>query len=187
MAARRAMAARAILRGQGARANRSMDFIQPFIQALYDAPVSTSIRESEWTFPIIQTFHIIGILLFYGAIVLVDLRIVGGVLKDRPARDVAAALLPLAWVGFVVMAISGGLLFVAQSARIYTNVFLLAKFGLILLAGLNLIAFHLFAGRAIATWGAEGGVAPFGARSSAIASLILWTGVIVTGRFIAYF
>ena len=55
-----------------------MDFIQPVIQALYDAPIPTSIRESEWTFPVIQTFHILGILLFYGAIALVDLRIIGG-------------------------------------------------------------------------------------------------------------
>jgi hypothetical protein len=93
-----------------------MDFIQPVIQVIYDSPIPTSIRESEWTFPIIQTFHILGILLFYGAIGLVDLRIVGVVLKERPARDVADGLLPIAWVGFVVMAVSGGLLFAAQAA-----------------------------------------------------------------------
>lgn len=164
-----------------------MDAVHPFIQALYDAPFSTSIRESEWTFPVIQTFHILGILLFYGAIALVDLRIVGLVLRDRSAREVAGALLPLAWVGFAVMAISGGLLFAAQAARIYSNVFLLAKFGLILLAGLNLVAFHLLAGRSIATWGGEGGAAPAAARASAAISLLLWTAVVVTGRFIAYF
>lgn len=164
-----------------------MDFIQPVIQVIYDSPIPTSIRESEWTFPVIQTFHIVGILLFYGAIALVDLRIVGFVLKQRPVREVADGLLPIAWIGFAVMAFSGGLLFAAQAARIYTNAFLLAKFGLILLAGLNLIVFHLFAGRAIATWGGEGGVAPGYARISAGLSFLLWTGVIVTGRFIAYF
>lgn len=164
-----------------------MDFIQPVIQALYDAPIPTSIRESEWTFPVIQTFHILGILLFYGAIALVDLRIIGIALKERPAREVASALLPIAWIGFAVMAISGGLLFAAQAARIYTNIFLLAKFGLIALAGVNLVAFHLVAGRAIAAWGVEGGQAPTYARISAALSFLLWTGVIVTGRFIAYF
>jgi len=164
-----------------------MDFIQPVIQVIYDSPLPTSIRESEWTFPVIQTFHILGLLLFYGAIALVDLRIVGAVLKERPARDVADGLLPVAWAGFAVMAISGGLLFAAQAAKIYTNAFLLAKFGLILLAGLNLVVFHRFTGRAIATWGREGGVTPVYARVSAGLSLLLWTGVIVTGRFIAYF
>ena len=164
-----------------------MDFIQPVIQVIYDSPLPTSIRESEWTFPVIQTFHILGILLFYGTIALVDLRIVGVVLKARPAREIADSLLPVAWIGFAVMAISGGLLFAAQAAKIYTNVFLLAKFALIGLAGLNLIVFHRFAGRAIATWGGEGGVAPGHARVSAGLSFLLWTAVIVTGRFIAYF
>lgn len=164
-----------------------MDVIQPVIQVIYDSPIPTSIRESEWTFPIIQTFHILGILLFYGAIALVDLRIVGIVLKGRSAREVADALLPIAWAGFVVMAVSGGLLFAAQAARIYTNAFLLAKFGLIVLAGLNLFVFHRFAGRAIATWGMEGGATPNQARLSAGLSFLLWTAVIVTGRFIAYF
>jgi hypothetical protein len=164
-----------------------MDLVQAIIQGLYDAPISTSIRESEWTFPVIQTFHILGILIFYGAISLVDLRFVGIVLKQRPAREVAAALLPVAWVGFAIMLVSGGLLFAAQAAKIYSNAFLLAKFGLIVLAGFNLVAFHFFAGRQLAAWGAEGGVTPTGARLSAGLSFLLWTGVIVTGRFIAYF
>lgn len=164
-----------------------MGLVEPLIQALYEAPFSTSIRESEWTFPVIQTFHVLGILLFYGGISLVDLRIAGFVLKERPASSVAKALLPVAWVGFGVMAISGGLLFAAQAARIYTNAFLLAKFGLIVLAGLNLLFFHRIAGRAIATWGEDVSATPVSARTSALLSFLLWTGVIVTGRFIAYF
>jgi hypothetical protein len=47
--------------------------------------------------------------------------------------------------------------------------------------------FHRFAGRAIAIWGGEGGTTPAHARVSAGLSFLLWTGVIVTGRFIAYF
>jgi hypothetical protein len=164
-----------------------MDAIQPAIQALYDAPFSTAIRESEWTFPVIQTFHILGILLFYGAIVLVDLRIAGLLLRLRPAEQVANSLLPVAWIGFAVMAISGVLLFSAQAAKIYTNAFLLAKFALIALAGLNIALFHFLPGRSIAAWGAQGGAALAIARGSAIASLILWTGVVIAGRFIAYF
>lgn len=163
-----------------------MDAVYPIIHAIYEAPFSTSIRESEWTFPIIQTFHILGVLIFFGAMVLVDLRIVGAVLRDRSADVVAKALLPLAWVGFAVTALSGAILFAAQAEKIYTNAFLLTKFGLIALAGLNLVAFHIFHGRSIAGWDAES-AAPTLARVSAAASLTLWVGVIVAGRFIAYF
>lgn len=164
-----------------------MDFVQPVIHALYEAPFSTSIRESEWTFPIVQTFHILGILLFYGAIALVDLRILGVVLRERGANGISQALLPITWVGFAIMVVSGGVLFAAQAEKIYQNVYLLAKFGLIALAGVNLIVFHATGGRAIAVWGEPGAVAPASARISAAASLILWTAVIVAGRFIAYF
>lgn len=166
---------------------RSMETIYPVIHALYEAPFSTSIRESEWTFPIIQTFHIVGVLIFFGAMVLVDLRIIGIVLREKPANDVARAILPLAWIGFAVTAASGLVLFAAQAEKIYTNVFLIAKFGLIGVAGLNLIAFHRFQGRFIAAWGSGDTAAPALARASAAASLVLWVAVVVAGRFIAYF
>lgn len=164
-----------------------MDQLHSFIHALYETPFSTSIRESEWTFPIIQTFHILGILLFYGGIALVDLRILGLAVKQRTPDEVSKALLPLTWAGFAVMAVSGGLLFAAQAAKIYTNAFLLAKFGLIGLAGANLVVFHTTTGRAIAGWGLASDAIPIGARATALASFILWTAVIVAGRFIAYF
>ena len=164
-----------------------MDLVQPIIHAIYEAPFSTSIRESEWTFPIIQTFHILGIFLFYGAIALVDLRILGVALREKSADAVANALLPMSWVGFAVMAISGGLLFAAQADKIYTNAFLIAKFALIIFAGINLVAFHATSGRSIAVWGGEGGLAPLSARAGAAASFLLWTAVVIAGRFIAYF
>lgn len=160
--------------------------IESFVRALYDAPFSAALRESIWTFPIVQTFHVIGILAFYGAIVIVDLRLLGVVLKERPAKVVADALLPLSWSGFAIMAVSGGLLFAAQSIKIYTNPMMIAKLGLIGFAGLNLAFFTLVAGRRIAEWGVEGGTTPSLARISAAGSLLLWTAVVITGRFIAY-
>lgn len=166
---------------------RTMEAIYPIIHAIYEAPLSTSIRESEWTFPIIQTFHIVGVLIFFGAMVLVDLRIIGIVLREKPANDVAKAILPLAWIGFAITAASGLVLFAAQAEKIYTNAFLITKFVLIAIAGLNLIAFHALQGRSIAEWGSGDTAAPALARGSAAASLVLWIAVVIAGRFIAYF
>ncbi len=161
--------------------------VEAFVHALYDAPFSVALRESIWTFPIVQTLHILGILAFYGGIGLVDLRLLGIVLRQRSAKEISDALLPLAWAGFIVMAVSGGLLFAAQSIKIYTNAFLIAKLSLILIAGFNLAFFTFVAGRRISVWGVDGGVTPALARVSAGVSFLLWTAVIVTGRFIAYF
>ena len=158
-----------------------------FIHALYDAPFASALRESEWTFPVVQTVHILGLLLFYGSIALVDLRILGVALKGKPARDVAGALLPIAWIDFAFMVASGSLLFAAQAEKIYSNVFLLSKFALMVLAGVNLVVFNTAGGRQIALWGAGEASAPSALKVSAAVSFALWSAVVIAGRFIAYF
>ena len=156
------------------------------IQQLYDSPVATAIRESDNLFPILQTFHILGTIALAGAIAIVDLRLLNVAFRREAPAAVAESLLPLTWIGFVIMALSGGLLFAAQSAKIYGNVFLRVKALLLVLALVNVVLFHSTTYRNVRAWG--GSVAPpASARAFALLSLALWTGVIVTGRFIAYF
>jgi hypothetical protein len=160
--------------------------LREVIQHLYDSPIATAIRESDNLFPILQTFHIVGTIALAGAIALVDLRLLNVILRREAPAQVAQSLLPVTWIGFGIMLASGGLLFVAQSARIYENVFLRVKAVLLVLALVNVVLFHSTTYRQIRQWG--GGVLPpVSARLFAVLSLVLWTGVIVTGRFIAYF
>src|SRR5687768_2571908 len=93
------------------------------IQHLYDSPIATAIRESNNLFPVLQTFHILGTILLAGAIAIVDLTLLRVLFRGTPPETLSRSLLPITWLGFAVMLISGGLLFVAQSARIYTNIF----------------------------------------------------------------
>ena len=79
---------------------------------------ATALRESEIVFPVVQTFHILGLGLLAGTVAIVDLRLLGAVLARQPAALVARQFLPLTWIGFAVMAISGGLLFAAQAEHI---------------------------------------------------------------------
>ncbi len=162
-----------------------MSVLQSAIHWVYEWPIATAVRESELAFPVIQTFHIIGIALMAGPIALVDLRLLGVVFRRLAPVTVARPLLPVTWVGFAVMVISGGLLFVAQSEKIYENLFLRIKFGLLIVAGINVLLFHSTTYKAIETWGA--GAIPRSARAAGLASLLLWAGVIVTGRLIAYY
>lgn len=156
------------------------------IQRLYDSPLATAIRESDNLFPILQTFHILGTIALAGAIAIVDLRLLNVAFRREAPAALAQSLLPVTWVGFAIMFVSGGLLFVAQSAKIYENIFLRVKLLLLVLALANVALFHATTYRNIRAWG--GVVAPpVSARSFAALSLALWTGVIVTGRFIAYF
>jgi hypothetical protein len=157
-----------------------------FIQRLYDSPLATAIRESDNLFPILQTFHIIGTIGLAGAIAIVDLRLLNVLLRREAPAQVAESLLPITWIGFAIMVVSGGLLFVAQSARIYENAFLRIKAVLFVLALLNVAFFHATTFREIREWGGTT-PPPDSARLFATLSLLLWTGIIVTGRFIAYY
>lgn len=156
------------------------------IQQIYDSPISTAIRESDNLFPILQTFHILGTIALAGAIAIVDLRLLNVIFKREAPAAVAESLLPVTWVGFVIMVLSGTLLFAAQSAKIYENNFLRAKLLLLVFAIGNVVLFHSTTYRNIRNWSGVSGP-PLSARTFASLSLVLWAGVIVTGRFIAYF
>ncbi len=148
---------------------------------------ATAMRESEIVFPLVQTFHILGLGLVAGTVALVDFRLLGMILRDRPAAAFARQLLPLSWAGFTIMAISGSLLLAAQAERIWNNIFLQTKLLLLLIAGLNMAFFHLTTYRRIDQWGAPGTAIPWSAKGAAALSLLLWAGIITTGRLIAYF
>jgi hypothetical protein len=68
----------------------------------------------------------------------------------------------------------------------YTNPSFRAKLILLALVGLNPLIFHTTVYRRVHQWESQH-VAPWRARTAAIASLTLWGGIIIAGRAIAYF
>jgi hypothetical protein len=147
----------------------------PFCQWLYGSGLGTAIRESIWIFPIIETVHVLGIALLAGTVSLLDLRLLGLILKGQPVEQVARQVLPLTWAGFAVMAVSGFLLFSAEAADSYGNTPFRIKLVLMGLAGLNALVFH------------RNPVTRLRARVAGGCSITLWAGVICAGRAIAYF
>jgi hypothetical protein len=83
------------------------------------------------------------------------------------------------------MFVSGLLLFISESATNYFNFAFRIKLLLLLLVGLNPLLFHLTVYRKVDSWDlAE--ITPLHARAAATCSLVLWTGIIISGRMIAY-
>lgn len=155
-------------------------------QSLNDSAVGTYIRESEWLFPLIESAHVLAIALLVGTVAILDLRILGFVLRREPVSDIAEQILPWTWAGFVVMLISGFLLFWAEAAKCYGNPAFRLKMLLLLLVGLNPLIFHSTIYRSVARWDTAP-AAPARARLAAVLSLTLWTGIIAAGRMVAYF
>jgi hypothetical protein len=154
-------------------------------QWLHDSTIGTSIRESTYAFPVIETVHVLGITLLVGTIAVVDLRLLGILFKREKVSSIVRQVLPLTWSGFVVMFVSGILLFWSEAEKAYVNPIFRIKLLLLLLVGLNPLIFHSTIYRRVAAWDDEL-VAPRQARVTAILSLALWSATIVAGRAIAY-
>lgn len=162
------------------------DDVPEWVRVVHEWPLSVAVRESEWLFPILQTFHIFGLVLLVGVIAILDLRLLGLALRSQPPGPLARWLLPLSRWGFAVVFASGVLLLAAQSGSLYQNVFLRIKLLLLAAALLNVVLFHAGVFRRFDEW--AGAVAvPRAAAAFAGASLTFWLGVLVTGRYIAYF
>jgi uncharacterized membrane protein len=146
---------------------------------------SIALHESLYMYPLVESLHVLTLFLFAGGAMMLDLRLLGWTLKNVPVSEVLDRWMPWTKIGFVIMMITGVLLFYAIPVRNYQNIFFRIKVVFLLLAGLNIWVFHYRVERRIADWDLEP-IAPKGARRAAAVSLFLWTCIIVAGRMIAY-
>ena len=119
-----------------------MHFLYTICVWLEQTGVGTAVRDSTWLFPIIETVHIVGIVLLVGSTSVLDLRLMGLTLREKPVSKLAWRFLPWAWVGFVVQVITGGLLLASEATKMYDNLGFQIKMLLIVVAGLNALVFH---------------------------------------------
>lgn len=162
-----------------------MNWLLNLCQWMQDSSLSTSIRESIWIFPLIETTHVMGLSLSVGTIAIIDLRLLGFTMKKAPISEVSRQILPWALRGFLVMFVSGVLLFIAQPLKAYNSIFFYIKMGLIALAGINALVYELTIHPGMVDWD-DAPVPPFRARVVGGLSLILWIGVVTAGRTMAY-
>ena len=121
-------------------------------QWVQDTQIGTAIRESTWVFPIILAFHSLGLTLSVGTVLWLDLRLLGFKMRGLPVSEVYQQLKPWMLSGFAIMFVSGMLLFSAQAARCYENVYRRTKILLLVVPGLNALIYHLLTERSITRW-----------------------------------
>src|ERR1700726_283464 len=154
-----------------------------FFEQLAESSWSVALHESEIAYSLIESFHVWGLCLFFGMTVMFDLRLLGWTMRSVPVSEVIRRLLPWTMAGFVIMVVSGTLLFFAIPLRSYQNIFFRGKMLLLLLAGLNMWLFPSRVFPKVATWDV-GGVPPRAARVAGALSLVLWIGIVFSGRMI---
>src|ERR1700726_1763176 len=109
-----------------------------FLHWLEATSPAIAISESSWLFPGIESIHVLAITLVVGSITMVDLRLLGIHLRDRPADELIAEGLPWTWASFALAVCSGALLFASNATHYWGTVPFRAKMLLLVLAGLNM-------------------------------------------------
>lgn len=146
--------------------------------------LSLLLRQSNWAFPALDTIHTLGIVLVAGAIMLVDLRLLGLGLRDVPIPNLVERIVPATLTGFGLMLATGALLFASEAVKMYQSPAFRIKMILLAAAGLNALIFHRTVYRDVARW--DPAKAPGRARLAGLLSLALWIAIIAAGRAIAY-
>jgi uncharacterized membrane protein len=146
---------------------------------------STDLHESYYMYNWIESTHVLTITVFLGMLFIIDLRMLGWIFREVPASKIARMLDKPMILGFIIMVITGLLLFYAIPVRTTQSIWFRIKVVLLIAAGLNAFLFRRVLRDSAESWDADA-VPPKRIRMGAGLSLGLWIGVISTGRMIAY-
>jgi hypothetical protein len=146
----------------------------------YSAPL-IAMRASPWLFPVIATIHLMGLAVIGGAVLLVDLRLLGLGLRRQPVRELAQDAERWLFRGVAVMVATGILLFMCFATKYYYLTFFWVK-----MAALFLVIIFTVSVRRRVAMADETGIDPVWSRAVALVSLSLWTTVALGGRYIGF-
>lgn len=153
---------------------------------LESTDLAVFVQTSAWAFPAIEVVHVIAIVLVYGVIAVVDLRLLGVAGTSRRYAALAQESLHWVWAAFAIAVISGGLMFISQASSYAGNAPFQVKMIFIVLAGLNMLIMEFVISRERHAWGTGKGSIPIAGRVAGLLSLSFWTVVVVCGRWIGF-
>jgi hypothetical protein len=152
-----------------------------FFQWCYATQIGETIRDSTWLFPAIEAFHLLGLGLTVGAVLIVDLRLLGLGLSRQPAAQLVAGTEP--WlIGSLTMSLASGIpLFLSEAEKCYFSF----PFWVKMVALLTVLIFTFTFRRRVALTGLAA-ARPAVGRYTALVSLCLWFAVGWGGRWIGF-
>jgi len=153
--------------------------------ALEQSGLGAAVRESAWLYPIANVGHIVSLVIFAGAVTVMDVRLLGGFAATAPGRVFTRAR---RWTiaGFALMVVTGFFLFTAEASHMIMNPVFQIKVAIIGVALANVALFEFVAKRAVIDL-AAGAAMPTRAKVAGLLSIGLWLVAAACGRSIAYF
>ncbi len=152
-----------------------------FFQWLQYSSLLVEMRSSPWLFPVIASIHLLGLAVLGGAVLVVDLRLLGFGLSRQPVAQLARDTQPWLLAGLLVLLPTGALLFMCFATKCYYLTAFWVK-----LTCLFLVLLFTFSVRRRVVMADETNVSAIQSKLVALVSLSLWTSVALTGRLIGF-
>jgi hypothetical protein len=153
----------------------------PFFQWCEASALGQTIRDSQWMFPVIESVHLIGLAAIGGAVLVLDLRMLGIGIRHRSVAEVAREVQPWLVASLLVMIVTGVSLFLSEAIKCYYSQAFWVK-----MTALPVAAMFAFTVRRRVAAADDGRFPPIVRAAVALISLTLWFTVGAAGRWIGF-
>ncbi|HZP49070.1 MAG TPA: DUF6644 family protein [Vicinamibacterales bacterium] len=150
-------------------------------QSIEFSAIGQALKNSSWAFAVIESIHLLALAAIGGAVLVVDMRLLGLGLKRQTVVDVARDAQPVFVWSLLVMLVTGAALFVSEAIKCYYSTPFWVK-----MTSLALAILFTFTVKRRATLSDHAPASPAMLRLIALVSLTLWFGVGAGGRWIGF-
>jgi hypothetical protein len=156
-----------------------------FAHWLAQTRISLAIQTHFWVIPTVQSIHIVAIGIVLSSVFMMDLRVWGWAGTDQTLGQMTRRFAPWLWGALGVLLVTGVVMVVGEPVRELLSLSFWLKMSLILVGSALAAGFQLTLGRTEREWD-ESSVSSWKTRVLATVTFLVWCGVVVLGRLIAY-
>lgn len=160
--------------------------IEDWAATLEATALATALRNSVWSYPLVNAAHILGVALLVGSIVPLDLRLLGA-WRSVPLAPLWNILTRTAGAGFLLAVIFGMLLFITRATEYIASNLFLAKMAVVIIGTANVMALRMPPPSDASEITSAPAMPPLRLRLAAGVSLTAWLTAMTLGRLVGYF
>lgn len=156
-----------------------------FAEWLSQTSLSLAIQVHEWVIPTIQSIHIVAIGVVLASVFMIDLRILGWAGRDQTLDETTSRFGPWLSGALCVLLLTGVVMVIGEPARELLAFSFWFKMSLVAIGTIVAAVFQVSLNRSRHQWETSL-VNRWTIKSIAIVTFLVWVGVVVLGRLIAY-
>lgn len=152
---------------------------RPYFEWCGNTWLGTTVRDTVWAFPLIETFHLLALAVLLGSVLIVNLRVFGLGKNYLPAAQIARQLEPWMLWSIVVLIASGIPMAFSEPMKCFESASFPIKMGLMVVGIVSQLTIQR-------KWVMAEGVSTGKAQFAAMLSIAIWATVGAAGKGIPY-